>query len=246
MNMGEDFMALLGKKEDLHSDLVDHVGDVSTFKALRHPLLYAVPYSEIQNALLNRQYEEKMKALLIAETNEDWESYVMIHERPYRFPALMRIAIDCEASNPKMFWELVANVYIDSENIHASLEDWELLFNSRVERKPEWLMDEDELTTFQSITKCKRVPLYRGYNVDGSPNGLSWTLSYDRAVWFARRNSSTGHNGCYVASALFPKQDLLMYKNGRGEEEVVLKRIPDFTGLIHSIKKVDCREVKRG
>jgi hypothetical protein len=232
---GGDVVEMLNKQDNLHSDLVGCIETGGRMTVLRHPLVFSVPYHEMMNGLINQQYEYKRSALAEAKAERNWFKYVMLHERPYRLDAFLSIAGECEEQDPEMFWKLVASIYTDSENIYQNINEWTNLFNCGVERKPEWLMDDDELGTFYCISECKRVPLYRGYNIQGSAKGLSWTLSYEQAVWFAKR---FGAAGATVVSALIPPKDILMYKNSRNEQEFVLKKVPDFSGLIHEFKSL--------
>lgn len=61
---------------------------------------------------------------------------------------------------------------------------------------------------------------------------MSWTLSFERAKWFAER---FGSNTQIVYKAFVQKQDILAYFADRGEDEVVVD--PD------ALKKYDIEEV---
>lgn len=52
--------------------------------ALRHPLVYSIPYMEVENALLNRRLKDKREHVAKAIRERKWGTVIMLHERPYR------------------------------------------------------------------------------------------------------------------------------------------------------------------
>lgn len=67
--------------------------------------------------------------------------------------------------------------------------------------------------------------IYRG----GTPDGFSWSLSKDIAVWFALRFKAKGWNSDVYAMDI-KRGDVLWYTDEREEQEVVL--IPDPNEVI--------------
>jgi hypothetical protein len=75
------------------------------------------------------------------------------------------------------------------------------------------------------------VEIHRGVNVcdsrsmamRGHARGLSWTLDFDVAAWFAMRFKP---NDPRVLSAIVPRSDLVFYSYERKEAEVIPARVP--------------------
>jgi hypothetical protein len=88
----EDLFADLIKAtgEPLHSDLLPYLEDGVLGKQLRHPLVYQVPLWA--NGHANAYYLQKKKAVAEALENKNYNSYVYLHERPYRLQAFSEIA----------------------------------------------------------------------------------------------------------------------------------------------------------
>ncbi len=81
------------------------------------------------------------------------------------------------------------------------------------------LMDEEERAVFSRLGN--RVTIYRGvtpYNAK-KIKALSWTLSQERAEWFATRFGEEGT----VYKAEIDKAHILAYFGGRGEAEIVVE-----------------------
>ncbi len=81
------------------------------------------------------------------------------------------------------------------------------------------LMDEGDREVFERLRD--RVTIYRGvisYN-EKSAKGLSWTLSQEKAEWFAHRFGEEGT----VYKAEIDKAHILAYFGGRGEAEIVVE-----------------------
>jgi len=65
-------------------------------------------------------------------------------------------------------------------------------------------------------------PIYRGF-IGKRGEGLSWSLSRRKAVWFARRFSVLTHLGQpRLMTGTIKKKDVLAYFNGRKEKEIVV------------------------
>lgn len=63
----------------------------------------------------------------------------------------------------------------------------------------------------------KHLTLYRGVSKDRNPSGLSWTMNYEKALWFANRFGKG-----YVLTGDANSADVLAYFNRRDEEEIVI------------------------
>ena len=80
----------------------------------------------------------------------------------------------------------------------------------------QYLMDKEDLEVFNSLPD--KVTIYRGVRDKAGVYELSWTLSLEKARWFANRFSSLG----YVFKTVVNKADILCYISCRGEQEVVI------------------------
>ena len=91
------------------------------------------------------------------------------------------------------------------------------------------LMSDSEREVYDDMPSSVRV--YRGVGRGkgaGSPNALSWTLSRDKAEWFAHR-----YGDGRVYSATIDKKHVLAYFGDSGESEVVVdyKYLQDVTEI---------------
>ena len=76
------------------------------------------------------------------------------------------------------------------------------------------LMDDEEYEYFENLPPS--LTIYRG--VTKNKKGLSWTLDYDKAVWFATRYE---YDTPYVLKTEISKNDVLAYFSRRYEAEIV-------------------------
>jgi len=203
-----DLNKLMNTKEDLHPDLVDYVEEPDEkfgFVFIKHPLINEL-YHDAMNAVINARFKLKKAAVEEAREKENWSEFVWLHERPFRFGALLEALSDgyWDAENlTTEEIELVEGVYIDAENPGVNREFWLPLF----EYMPcAALADLPETFT-----------IYRGTGVDDDNNGISWTLSEETAEFFANRFRDDG----VVLKREINRSDALYYTNGRGEEEVI-------------------------
>ncbi len=213
--------------EPLHPDLQDRLRHIPGLGlCLQHPYVYSVPYHEPLNKQLNLRYAAKLARLEETYTAGNWPNYIGLHERPYRINALMKI--EAHLSDPE-FWKLLANTWIDSENIRECYRQWMSLWHSRRPGRAEHVMEEEERSALAAMPDP--LVIFRGVGNRAGVKGLSWTL--DPAI--ARRLGSrygVGNTGStmIVARGVVQKHHVLAYFSGRNEEEIVV--IP---GHVHAI-----------
>ena len=94
---------------------------------------------------INQTYRNKLQGVKKAETDADWGLYVDLHERPYRLCALLSATKKGLKDKPSEFWELVGNVWRDSENIHHSLSKWRGLWGTPIGGRRACMSAEDLL-----------------------------------------------------------------------------------------------------
>src|ERR1700730_7082292 len=102
------------------------------------------------------------------------------------------------------YWELVGNVWIDSENIRQHYAVWKRIWTAPIPDK-EKCMDTTERA------RLARMPLafdvWRGIGFRGR-TGLSWTRDRDKAVWFARRFSEFSVGAARLFHGNVKRQDV--------------------------------------
>jgi hypothetical protein len=203
-------------KDPLDPELRPWLSDGSFGQSLRHPLIYAIPYWPQQapyyNARLRLMKAEVEKALAA----QKWGSFVVLHERPYRLDALLRIV---EHLSDTEYWQLVGQFWTDSENIRQNFKEWRALWSSQRPGR-EQAMDDEEQAFLAQLPET--VTIYRGYQYAASRRGMSWTLDRDRAVWFARRFADHRKMQPKLATASVKRSNICAYFAGRGESEVIV------------------------
>lgn len=182
----------------------------TSFQMLRHPLLYSVPYSPSQNALINKRYELICKRLDKAKREKDYESYVFIYERPYRLNAFIEIE---SYLDDKEYWKLLSSLWVDSENIWQNIKTWKKLLKKKQVTK-NFFMSEEDKSKFDKLPDLLTV--YRGYR--RNKDGLSYTLDKEKAIWFSKRFHKEGN----VLEVTIPKSKIFAYTNSRSEQEIII------------------------
>lgn len=217
--MSEDILDTI--REALHPDLRPHLYAHERLGAmLHHPLVVNVMPNAIFAQYANQQFEQKTEALAQAREKREWHTVVFLHERPYRFEALTAAVELGVTENPQVYWELVGNIWTDSENIHENFDEWEMLWSEPVPGR-ESIMDEDERAALAALPDM--VTIYRGVAHEDAMAGLSWTTDRAKALWFARRYKFKGDDyDPYLVRAKVAKANILAYFLGRGESEVVV------------------------
>jgi hypothetical protein len=179
---------------------------------VQHPFAHTFLYSEPES--INNTYLAKVRDANRAFRKGNWTSYVFIHEKPYRLPALLE-AIEWGLTG-KEYWELVGQVWVNSENIHQYAREWRDVWSAEdLDRGA--IMDEEEQKTFAALPDI--VTVYRGTLYPKARIKLSWTLDQERAEWFARRFYRNGH----VLMGEVRKEDIKACFSG--EAEVVALRV---------------------
>lgn len=207
-----DFKAMLERaNEPLHPDLEPYMEDMSGgLRMLRHPLVYQVPFWS--NGSANLQYEHKKKAVEQALDDRNYNRVVFLHERPYRLEAFIHLV---RSLNDVEYWRLLSDIWIDTENQHAYLQEWRALLKSDRECREEMMSDEDKVA-FSALPTL--VTVYRGCQKGLNENGLSWTTDRNKAEFFAHRFRKQG----MVLERQVRKSEIVAMLTGRGESEVIV------------------------
>lgn len=203
----------LFEKEQLHSDLAECVGEEYGLPVLKHPLVYSVPYLPVLNKSLNLLFSQKTEALGEASQARLWKACIELFERPYRVEAFCRYR---DLMSDTEYWELLAMVWIDSENIRENQHVWEELLSSSRGCKQAFVGSGEELAAMP-----ESFLIYQGRTSERD-DGWSWTVDEPTARWFAHRFAQLERSSPVVTIALVQRTDVLAYRQDRGESEIIV------------------------
>lgn len=85
----------------------------------------------------------------------------------------------------------------------------------------QWLSSHRQACGFSPLidnSLPEKVKIYRGLGSKSRRDGISWTLSKEKAEWFATRFKDNGE----VLTAEANKSDILAFLNGRNEQEIII------------------------
>lgn len=203
----------LDNDEPLLDDLVPHLHEGPLGQMLHHPLVIAAMYVPQFNHLYNAEYRRKLAALGEAERNGNWETYVWLHERPYRVDAFCEVM---DRMDNVTYWSLLREIWTDSENIRENAEVWETLLQNDRAGRHYFVGDED---AFDGLPES--FVIYQGHTLDRD-DGWSWTTVESTAVWFARRFGMLEDATPIVSVGTVKKADVLAYITSRSEHEIIV------------------------
>jgi hypothetical protein len=117
------------------------------------------------------------------------------------------------------YWKQVSEVWQDSESIWQNGDEWEVLWKSDRPEK-HLAMNDDEREELAKLPDP--ITVYRGIPESSldEDNGLSWTLSREKAEWFARRYSPIFGPGAALEGQV-RKSDVHALLLGRDEQEII-------------------------
>ena len=197
---------------ELHPDLKAYIVTTEVGPMLQHPLIHQLFFgTKLETEWANQAYEQKKAAVHEAILAGDWNTVLILHERPYRVSVLTRVPRDTPD-----YWDMVATWWCDTEFPSHHLDVWiELLDHPDAHR----MMDPDERAVFDSLPEV--VTVYRGVGAEGGEDGLSWTLSREKAEWFAQRFATDDDTG-WVEERTIRKALITAYVDRRNEREVIV------------------------
>lgn len=135
---------------------------------------------------------------------------------PYRMTYFKYIK---EYLDEKDFAEMLNFSWLNDENANNNINvsNKELLSHFKKANK-EYLMNEDDFKVFESLPNV--VTIYRGVTDKNKDNkkALSWTLSQDKAEWFAHRFDEVGK----VWKSEISKDNIFAYFDEMDEKEVII------------------------
>lgn len=209
--------ALRRAAEPLDEELepyLDETGFLGT--SLKHPLVCVVPFIPQLAYRANDQLARKKVALERAVKEQDWHTVIWLHERPWRVQAFAGISE--RLTNPE-YWDVLGEVYVDTENFWQESRRWASLLRSRRPARDRF-MTKDEREELAKLPDTLTV--YRGYHGRAKKLSWAWTLDHDRAVWFAQRLAGVHGRPPTVATATVARDGVLALLTRRGEDEIVV------------------------
>lgn len=163
----------------------------------------------------NLERARKQWRVNIENAKDTFQVYAFVR-KSYRLTFLKYIE---KYLSEKDFTELLADAWVSSENPNQdvnvnipTLTKWFKKANKKL------LMTKEDYDIYCNLDD--EIKIYRGVAVGRNPKGLSWTMSYDKAAWFANRFNSSNKKG-YIQEATIKKEYVLAYFNTRDEEEIV-------------------------
>lgn len=195
-------------------------------RVAKHPLYVQLLFGDREtkhpsiptpDEIVKHRLEELEKAYHAHNTHR----YVFIHERPFRFAALLD-ARDFVCNVDARWFEVAGEVWVDCEGPGRNAQMWrDAVFGSSSINKY-MLMDEEEFDEFSNIKEP--VTIYRGADSKiHARRGLSWTTDRKRAIWFARRYSPKHP---WLATATVKRNKIAAVFLRRGEKEIVVASTP--------------------
>lgn len=204
--------------DDLDDELKDHIYENGIFgKHIKHPLLFwMAPITPNMIDFINKGLAAKQAAAEDALKKKNWNSYIYLHERPYRIDAFEDIM---GSMTDEEYWSHLSDIWVDSENIGAQPERWkELLMSNRGSR--EFFMRDDERAELAKLPD--KFTVYRGYSEnDPEEFGMSWSTDPLVAEWFARR-FARNNDKIIMEELEVAKDEVFAYVTRRGEDEIIL------------------------
>jgi len=109
-------------------------------------------------------------------------------------------------------FKVFGEIWIDSEGIHNNLYVWKRCFKYIKDNKI-IIMDDEDKKIYDNLPD--EVTIYRGSVYE---DGISWTLSKEKAEWFRDRFDEKDSK---VFEKTIQKKDIIAYFNGRDEQEII-------------------------
>lgn len=196
---------------NLHPDLqaACHDDIIEGTLFIRHPLVVSMyNNTKWETERFNKMYEVKKQHIeeMIAAGN--YYSALYLTERPFRLDFLLE---HTDEVDDKTYWEMVSSVWVDCENPTLNQDIYYQLFTAARGGR-EHLMDEDDYKFKDSLPDE-----FIAYRSTDNFSGLSWTTSFDTALFFSNRFGF----GNPIYQTTIKKSEALAFFAGRNEKEVV-------------------------
>ena len=177
------------------------------------------------NGLVDLLKDKKMLSRYIGyyenciNSQKDLYGILIFIRKPYilQFLNIAKEQISCRDFSESLIEGWVSDEYAN-QNTSVSREE---LLNMFLMADDEYMIDNEDKKTYQTIKNSKEITIYRGvteYNEKDVDKALSWTLDIDTALYFATRFNQHGN----VYKAIIASDDVLAYTNIRNEQEVII------------------------
>lgn len=204
------------------------------FGIITHPVLesnFVVGMNEDgtqSNGLVDLLKDKKMLSRYIKyyenciNSQKDLYGILNFIRKPYilQFLNITKEQISCRDFSESLIEGWVSDEYAN-QNTSVSREE---LLNMFLMADAEYMIDNEDKKTYQTIKNSKEITIYRGvteYNEKDVDKALLWTLDIDTALYFATRFNQHGN----VYKAIIASDDVLTYTNIRNEQEVIVNPI---------------------
>lgn len=202
----------LFKPDQLDSRLQEYYYVENGIPMIKHPLCFSIFHTEHMNHRMNQYLKYKLEAVQEALDRKEYETFIFLHERPYRLEAFLEIERNL---SDEEYWKILGDIWTDSENIWQNKIIWgALLTSSRPKRK--YFMNDEERAEFEKLPE--KLTIYRGYQPRKNKTGYSYTTSKDKANWFAHRFHKDGQ----VDTKVVNKDRVFAYLTRRSESEILI------------------------
>jgi len=160
----------------------------------------------------NRSHRAKVEATREAEAAADWSEYVFLHARSHRVGALHQIAGRLAGRD---YWQLVAEVWTDTEEPHLSEKLWRDLLDG--DRSGWGSIGAGHLEQLPDP-----LPVFRGFTGPAEA-GFSWTTDRAVALHFAHRFASVeGAGRPMLATGQVSRSNAIAFLANREESEILI------------------------
>ena len=168
--------------------------------------------SENDEDLYNKPHRVRRELAQKYLEEENFDSFIFIHERPFRLEALIEILFSIKKED---LFRIVEYVWTDSEDPCVNLEVWKYIFNYC-----------EELGVLEDSKRDlpEKFTIYRGTRAGIEDIGISWTLDASVAKMFSERfYTKRTDKQPIVKVKEVKKEDIFLFTDARGEKEVILK-----------------------
>jgi hypothetical protein len=220
-NTTKDELELMMMREEV---LCDELRPYVRGGMVHHPLVFA-PYDPQHCAVVNAQYRNNVAATAEARAQGDWDRYVFLHHRPYRFWALTDALSHGLPMQTRA--DLIREVWLTSENIRQLQKDWQRVWQTLDD--PQLTMNAAEQAALANLPA--QFAIYRGIqNPRFNRRGMSWTTDRQRGIWFAYRNARA-QDRPVLSRGIVKRAEVLAYFRERDESEIVVpyRRVTQVT-----------------
>ena len=204
--------------DGLNPEIQRHVCKIDGSYRIHCPLLITFGLTGHSAESINAAYMHKnaIGEKFLANIRFDPLASLVLIEKPYRLDAFLEIQ---DRLSDAQYWRNLEFVFSMTEYVHESKTKWLSLLQSNQRYRP-LMMTRKDRKAFENLPDT--LTIYRGYQHGKYRHkmGLSWTLSKEKAIWFAHRRSTNGSPKVVVGTC--KKADVFCYTDDRNEQEIII------------------------